>query len=264
MAAVSRARLRLSGSHAGVSIGEDGPSQMGLEDVAMLRAVHGSIVLHPCDANPTAQLVAAMAAHDGIAYLRTLRGATPVLYGPDDGFPVGGSKVPRSSDDDVVATVVAGITVHEALKAADALAAEGIAVRVVDAYSVKPLDDGDAARRGRGHGRRRDGRGPLARGRAGRGRLAALAEGCARPSGSPSPACPLGQARRVPGRRRHRRRRHRRRRPRELVGAARSAPRRVAHGDGATSGRGRGQTPAALWSRLDAAATNRGAPVGSS
>ncbi|HZB72713.1 MAG TPA: transketolase [Acidimicrobiales bacterium] len=145
MAAVSRARLCLSGSHAGVSIGEDGPSQMGLEDVASLRAVHGSIVLHPADANATAQLLPAMAAHDGIAYLRTLRGATPVLYGPDDGFPVGGSKVPRSSDGDVVAVVAMGITVHEALKAADALAAEGIAVRVVDAYSVKPLD-GDGIR----------------------------------------------------------------------------------------------------------------------
>ena len=145
MAAVSRARLCLSGSHAGVSIGEDGPSQMGLEDVPALRAVHGSIVLHPADANATAQLLPAMAAHDGIAYLRTLRGATPVLYGPDDGFPVGGSKVPRSSDGDVVAVVAMGITVHEALKAADALAAEGIAVRVVDAYSVKPLD-GDGIR----------------------------------------------------------------------------------------------------------------------
>jgi transketolase len=140
MAAVSRARLCLSGSHAGVSIGEDGPSQMALEDVASLRAVHGSIVLHPADANATAQLLPAMAAHDGIAFLRTLRAATPVLYGPDDGFAVGGSKVPRSSDGDVATVVGMGITVHEALKAADALAAEGIAVRVVDAYSVKPLD----------------------------------------------------------------------------------------------------------------------------
>jgi transketolase len=140
MAAVSRAHLCLSGSHAGVSIGEDGPSQMGLEDVAALRAVHGSIVLHPADANATAQLLPAMAAHDGIAYLRTLRGATPVLYGADDGFAIGGSKVPRSSDGDVATVVAMGITVHEALKAADALAADGIAVRVVDAYSVKPLD----------------------------------------------------------------------------------------------------------------------------
>jgi transketolase len=140
MAAVSRARLCLSGSHAGVSIGEDGPSQMALEDVASIRAVHGSIVLHPCDANATAQLLPAMAAHDGIAYLRTLRAATKVLYGPDDGFAVGGSKVPRSSDGDVATVVGMGITVHEALKAADALAADGIAVRVVDAYSIKPLD----------------------------------------------------------------------------------------------------------------------------
>src|SRR5215217_4490959 len=140
MAAVSRAHLCLAGSHAGVSIGEDGPSQMGLEDVAALRAVHGSIVLHPSDANATAQLLPAMAAHDGVAYLRTLRAATPVLYGPDEPFPIGGSKVPRSSDADVATVVGMGITVHEALKAADALAADGIALRVVDAYSVKPLD----------------------------------------------------------------------------------------------------------------------------
>jgi transketolase len=140
MAAVSRARLCLVGSHAGVSIGEDGPSQMGLEDIASLRAVHGSTILYPCDANQTAHLVAAMADVDGIAYLRTTRGGTAVLYGPDERFDVGGSRVLRSSDGDQVTIVGAGITVHEALKAADALAADGIAARVVDAYSVKPLD----------------------------------------------------------------------------------------------------------------------------
>jgi transketolase len=140
MAAVSRATLALCGSHAGVSIGEDGPSQMGLEDIAAFRAVHGSTVLHPCDANQTAQLVAAMAEIEGISYLRTLRPATPVLYAPDETFAIGGSRVLRSSDQDEVAIVGAGITVHEALKAADSLAEEGIATRVIDLYSIKPLD----------------------------------------------------------------------------------------------------------------------------
>ena len=140
MAAISRASLRLCGSHAGVSIGEDGPSQMGLEDVAALRAVHGSTVLHPCDANQTAKLVAAMADLEGISYLRTLRPATPVIYGPEEEFQVGGSRVLRSSDDDEVAIVAAGITLHEAVEAAGALAAEGIAARVIDLYSIKPLD----------------------------------------------------------------------------------------------------------------------------
>jgi transketolase len=145
MAAVSRATLALCGSHAGVSIGEDGPSQMGLEDIAAFRAVHGSTVLHPCDANQTARLVAAMADAEGISYLRTLRPATPVLYDPDEEFPIGGSRVLRSSEADEVALVAAGITVHEALRAADALADEGIAARVVDLYSIKPVD-GDTLR----------------------------------------------------------------------------------------------------------------------
>ena len=140
MAAVSRATLALSGSHAGVSIGEDGPSQMALEDLAMMRAVGGSTVLYPCDANQTAQLVATMAELEGISYLRTTRAATPVVYGPDDDFPVGGSRVLRSSEDDDVTIVGAGITVVEALAAADALAEEGISARVVDCYSVKPID----------------------------------------------------------------------------------------------------------------------------
>ena len=140
MAAVSRAQLALCGSHAGVSIGEDGPSQMGLEDIAMFRAIHSSVVLHPCDANQTAKLVVAMADVDGIAYLRTLRPATPVLYGPDEEFRIGGSRVLRASNDDEVALVGAGITVHAALKAADLLAEEGIAARVIDLYSIKPLD----------------------------------------------------------------------------------------------------------------------------
>jgi transketolase len=138
MSAISRASYCLCGSHAGVSIGEDGPSQMALEDIASLRAVHGSTVLHPCDANQTAQLVALMADLEGISYLRTLRPATPVLYAPDEKFEIGGSRTVRRGDD--VAIVGAGITVHEALKAADTLAQEGIEARVIDLYSIKPLD----------------------------------------------------------------------------------------------------------------------------
>jgi transketolase len=140
MSAISRATYSLCGSHAGVSIGEDGPSQMALEDLAALRAVHGSTVLYPSDANQTARLVATMADLDGISYLRTTRANTPVIYGPGEEFPVGGSRVVRSSDDDEVTIVGAGITLHEALKAADALAAEGVHARVVDLYSVKPAD----------------------------------------------------------------------------------------------------------------------------
>jgi transketolase len=140
MAAISRATLKLCGSHAGVSIGEDGPSQMALEDLAAFRAVHGSTVLYPCDGNQTAQLVRAMADLDGISFLRTTRADTAVLYQPDEEFPVGGSKTLRSSDDDDVTIVAAGITVHEALAAADSLAEQGVSARVVDCYSVKPID----------------------------------------------------------------------------------------------------------------------------
>jgi len=141
MAAVSQARMNICGSHAGVSIGEDGPSQMGLEDLAAFRAIKDSTVLYPSDAVCTAQLVALMADLDsGIAYLRTTRGNTPVLYGPDETFEIGGSKVVKSSDDDKVTIVAAGITLHEALKAADILGGEGIAARVIDLYSVKPVD----------------------------------------------------------------------------------------------------------------------------
>jgi transketolase len=140
MGAISRATLKLCGSHAGVSIGEDGPSQMGLEDLAALRAVHGSTVLYPCDGNQTAKLVRAMSDVEGISYLRTTRADTPVIYGPDEEFPVGGSKTVRSSDDDDVTIVAAGITLHEALKAADSLTGEGISARVIDCYSVKPID----------------------------------------------------------------------------------------------------------------------------
>jgi len=140
MAAISRANIRLCGSHAGVSIGEDGPSQMALEDLAMMRAVYGSTVLYPCDANQTAQLVAQMAEHDGIVYLRSTREKTPIIYSPDEVFEVGGSKVVRHSENDEATIVAAGITLHEALKAYDQLKEIGITVRVIDAYSVKPID----------------------------------------------------------------------------------------------------------------------------
>jgi transketolase len=140
MAAVSEADLKLVGSHAGVSIGEDGSSQMALEDLAMLRAVHGSVVLYPSDANQASKLVAVMAGHRGISYLRTTRTATPVIYGADEEFEVGGSRVVRRSDRDDVAVVGAGITVHEALRAAVLLEHEGIRARVIDCYSVKPID----------------------------------------------------------------------------------------------------------------------------
>jgi transketolase len=140
MAAISRANIRLAGSHAGVSIGEDGPSQMALEDLAMMRAVHGSTVLQPCDANQTARLVAEMADRQGIVFLRTLRPKTPVIYDPSEDFPIGGSKVIRSSDEDAVTVVASGITVHEAIKAADELQESGVAVRIIDAYSLKPID----------------------------------------------------------------------------------------------------------------------------
>jgi transketolase len=141
MAAISRASIRLCGSHCGVSIGEDGPSQMALEDLAMMRAVHGSTVLYPCDANQTARLVGVMTDHEGISYLRTTREKTPILYIDRlDDFRVGGSRIVRGgAADDAVVVVAAGITVHEAIKAADELKGT-IKVRVIDAYSVKPID----------------------------------------------------------------------------------------------------------------------------
>jgi transketolase len=141
MAAISRADLKLCGSHAGVSIGEDGPSQMALEDLAEFRAILGSTVLYPCDGNQTTKLVQAMADIDGISFLRTTRADTPVVYEPGDEFPVGGSRTLRSSDDDEVTIIAAGITVHEALKAAETLAGEGTSVQVIDCYSVKPIDE---------------------------------------------------------------------------------------------------------------------------
>ena len=140
MAAVSQADICLVGSHAGVEIGADGPSQMALEDLAMLRAVQGSTVLYPSDATSTAALVQAMADLAGIAYMRTTRGAYPVLYEATESFPVGGSKVLRESGDDQVTLIGAGVTLHACLAAADQLRDEGVSARVIDLYSVKPVD----------------------------------------------------------------------------------------------------------------------------
>ena len=137
VAGISQANLKLVGSHVGVSIGEDGPSQMALEDLALMRAIVGSTVLYPCDAVSAEKLLEQMALIKGVCFLRTSRPKTPVIYGNDEKFPVGGAKVLREGDK--VTIVSAGVTLHEALKAADALKAEGIKVTVIDAYSIKPL-----------------------------------------------------------------------------------------------------------------------------
>ena len=140
MSAISQANIKYAGSHCGVSIGEDGPSQMGLEDIAMFRAIPEAVVLYPSDAASAERLVAEAAAHEGIVYLRTSRPQTSILYDADESFPIGGSKVVQHSNEDRVTVVAAGVTVHEALKAHSALAAEGIAIRVIDLYSIKPID----------------------------------------------------------------------------------------------------------------------------
>jgi len=140
MAGVSGANIRLVGSHAGCEIGADGPSQMALEDLASIRAVQHSTVLYPADPVSTAKLVRLMADTDGIVYMRTTRGAYPTLYDGSDEFPIGGSKVLRSSDDDTVTLIGAGVTLHHCLEAAERLASDGIQCRVVDLYSVKPVD----------------------------------------------------------------------------------------------------------------------------
>lgn len=139
VAGISKANLKLVGSHVGVSIGEDGPSQMALEDLAMMRAIVGATVLYPSDAVSTEKLLEQMALAKGICYLRTSRPKTPVLYGNDEPFPIGGAKVLRQNAGDKVTVVAAGVTLHQALKAADQLKAEGIGITVIDAYSIKPL-----------------------------------------------------------------------------------------------------------------------------
>ncbi|MBI4472525.1 MAG: transketolase [Acidobacteria bacterium] len=141
MAGVSRSNVKFCGSHCGVSIGEDGPSQMGLEDLAMFRPVPGSIILYPSDAVSAERLVAEAARYEGIVYIRTTRPKTGLLYSNEERFPIGGSKILRKSDKDRVTVVAAGITVHEAMKAASVLESEGISIRVIDAYSIKPLDE---------------------------------------------------------------------------------------------------------------------------
>jgi transketolase len=139
VAGISQANLKLAGSHVGVSIGEDGPSQMGLEDLAMMRAIAGSVVLYPSDAVAAEKLVEQMALTRGICYLRTSRPKTPVIYNNDEAFPIGGAKVLRQNAGDKVTVVAAGVTLFEALKAADTLKNEGIGITVIDAYSIKPL-----------------------------------------------------------------------------------------------------------------------------
>ncbi len=140
MAAISRSNIKLCGSHAGVSIGEDGPSQMGLEDLAMMRAVAGSTVLYPSDGVSAERLVSLAAETAGIVYLRTTRPKTPILYSSEDEFSVGGSRVLRTSPGDQATIVAAGITLHEALTAYEELLDQGIPVRVIDLYSIKPVD----------------------------------------------------------------------------------------------------------------------------
>ena len=154
MGGIGNVNVKLAGSHAGISIGEDGPSQMALEDLAMMRAVPECVVLYPCDGVSAARLVIASAAHRGMTYMRTSRPKTPVIYGPDDEFPIGGSKVLRASADDVATVVAAGITVFQALAAHDELRASGINLRVIDAYSVQPIDTETLVRAGQATGQR--------------------------------------------------------------------------------------------------------------
>lgn len=141
MAAYSRADIKLVGSHSGVHIGEDGPSQMGLEDTQMFLPIPDAVVLYPSDAISTEKLTAEMAEHKGLSYMRTTRAKTPVIYKNDEMFPIGGLKVLRSSDNDKALVIGAGITLHETLKAYDTLKAEGTNIRVIDLYSIKPVDE---------------------------------------------------------------------------------------------------------------------------
>lgn len=140
MAGISTLNVKLAGSHAGVSIGEDGPSQMALEDLGMMRAVPGCAVLYPCDGVSAERLVGEMAQRPGMAYMRTSRPKTPVIYGPDEQFPIGGLKVLRQSDNDAATVIGAGVTVVEAIKAYDQLRSDGINICVIDLYSVQPID----------------------------------------------------------------------------------------------------------------------------
>ena len=154
MAGIGQMNIKLAGSHAGISIGEDGPSQMALEDLAMMRAVPNCAVLYPCDAVSAERLVHAAAGSLGMAYIRTTRPKTPVIYAPAERFEIGGSKVLRESPDDVATVVAAGVTVFEALAAHDALASDGIRTGVIDAYSVQPIDRATLVAAGRRTGAR--------------------------------------------------------------------------------------------------------------
>ncbi len=154
MGGIGNVNVKLAGSHAGVSIGEDGPSQMALEDLAMMRAVPGCVVLYPCDAVSTSALVAAAAAHDGMTYIRTSRPKTPVVYAADEAFPIGGSKTLRQSGSDAVTVVASGVTVFEALAAHETLQQTGVHIRVIDAYSIQPVDADALVRAARATGGR--------------------------------------------------------------------------------------------------------------
>ena len=248
MAAISRASIRLSGSHAGVSIGEDGPSQMALEDIASFRAIHGSTVLHPSDANQTAKLVAALADREGISFLRTLRGKTEVRTPADEDVAIGGSRVVRDGDD--VAIVACGITVDQAVEAAERLAGR----RHLGARDRRVLDQADRRRdaaRGRARVRRdRHRRGPLARGRAGRRGAGGAGRGRGPPAGAQARGArdaDVGHARRAAALGRHRRRRDRRRGARARTGEG-----RIERGGRASPPRRR---PAALLAAAPAAAS---------
>ena len=140
MAQYSAPNIKFVGSHAGTSIGEDGPSQMGLEDIALFRTILNSVVLYPSDAVSAEKLVEEAAGWVGLVYIRTTRKETPVLYGPEEPFPIGGCKVLRKDERDIATVVAAGITLHEALAAYEILKGEGIFLRVIDLYSIKPLD----------------------------------------------------------------------------------------------------------------------------
>ena len=140
MASYSKVNIKFTGSHAGVSIGEDGASQMGLEDISMFRSIFESVVLYPCDAVSTKKLVLEMSKHNGISYLRTTRINTPVIYSPDEKFEIGGSKTLKNSENDKFTIISAGVTLHKALKAHEMLKEEGIMTRVIDLYSIKPID----------------------------------------------------------------------------------------------------------------------------
>jgi transketolase len=140
MSQYSDANIKFVGSHAGTSIGLDGPSQMGLEDIAMFRTIHNGVVLYPSDAVSTEKIVELAVEYNGIVYIRTTRMKTPILYDASETFEIGGSKILRKNEKDAATVIAAGVTLHEALKAYDELKKEGIFIRVIDLYCIKPID----------------------------------------------------------------------------------------------------------------------------